>query len=469
MRNFLIYIVLLPFILGGCGSFLKSEFTSPEVTYPAHWSEFGNGTTVNVTAAAKWPDAFNDPELSRLVQLALERNNDLAAAAYKVREARLEAGIAFNDLLPQPSAGLTGSNKKVFDRHDWQNTYSASLDVSYEADLWGKLSRANDAATWEAVATDEDRLSTALSIVSTTMQLYWEIAYDNVRIELSRNNIESSKETLKLILAQESYGAVSELDVSQSRQDLASLKADYCTIKQSRQEALSSLAVLFDMPPGKVMADPKNLIDLNMPEIPAGLPVEILSRRPDLKAAELRLRKLLANTDAAKAGFYPTLSLTGSLGSSSTELANLLDNPFAAIASSITFPFLNWHKLSLQLDESKAEYEEAVINFRQTLYEAMKEVEDALSNRTNLMAQGRHLAQSYNSAKNVEHIYEVRYRSGAGTLKDWLDAQDTRRSAEQALAENRYNLLVNYVTLYKALGGEPSQYVVPMKDVAGNE
>lgn len=186
-----------------------------------------------------------------------------------------------------------------------------------------------------------------------------------------------------------------------------------------------------------------------------------LGRRPDLRAAELRLRKLLAETDVAKASFYPTLSLTDTLGGSSADLANLPDNPFAALASSITFPFLSWNKLELNLDYSRAEYDEAVVSFRQTLYEAMKEVEDALSDRKNLVDKGDRLSESLEAARKVEHIYEVRYKSGAGTLKDWLDAQDTRRSAEDALAGNIYNRLLNYVTLYQALGGDPSQYTPP--------
>lgn len=464
MKKIFICFAFIPFILSGCGAFLRTDFQEPDVNLPSHWNGLGNSTSQILSSAARWPEGFGDPVLSRLVKLALERNNDLAAAAFRVRQARLEAGIAFDDLLPQPSAEITRNNRKVFDEHDWQNSYSTSLGISYEADLWGRLSRSHDAAAWEAVATDEDRLSTALSIVSTTMQLYWEIAYQNVRLELSRSNIKSSEENLQLILAQRQFGAVSDLDVSQSRQDLASLKADYYSIEQSRQEAISSLAVLFDMPPEKIMADPKNLINLNLPEIPAGLPAEFLSHRPDLRASEYRLRKLLADTDAAEASFYPTLSLTGSLGTSSSELSNLFDNPFAVVASSITFPFLNWYRLDLQLKESKAAYDEAVVSFRQTLYEAMKEVEDALSNRKNLVHQSEHLGESLEAARTVEHIYEVRYKSGAGTLKDWLDAQDTRRSAEQSVAENRYNILLNYVTLYQSLGGEPSQYVTTIGD-----
>ncbi|WP_320169495.1 efflux transporter outer membrane subunit [Maridesulfovibrio sp.] len=439
-------------VLSSCGSLLRTDYTPPELNVPKVWNGLGNATA----EAAGWPDGFGDPELSRLVKLALERNNDLAAAAFRVRQAQLKAGLAYNDQLPQFSGDISGNNKKVFDEKDWTNSYSAGFDISYEADLWGRLSRTHDSAVWEAVATNEDRLSTALSLVSTTMKLYWKIAYHNVRLRLSRRNIESSEETLGLMEAQRRYGAATDLEVNEALQDLASLRAEHWSIVQERQEDINALAVLFDMPPGKIMADPQKLINTDLPVIPAGLPADILARRPDLRAAETRLRELLANTDVARANFYPTLSLTGTLGSSSTELANLLDNPFAALASNITFPFLNWHKLELSLDESKAEYDEAVVNFRQTFYEAMKDVENALSNRDNLVRQGNRLTDSLIAARKVENIYEVRYKSGAGTLKDWLDAQDTRRKAEASVAENLYNRLVNHVTLYEALGGDPT-------------
>ncbi|SMF35172.1 efflux transporter outer membrane subunit [Desulfovibrio gilichinskyi] len=457
MTRFIIYIVSISFLLSGCGPLLRTDFTPPEVVIPTGWNATGNSTDKVTSNVEKWPDSFGDPKLSSLVTLALKRNNNLAAASFRVRQAQIKAGLDYNSLWPQLSGGVAGNNQNNFNKGDWDNSYSTNFDISYEADLWGKLSRTHDSSKWEAEATNEDRLSTALTLVGTTMKLYWKIAYHNVLLDLSKSNIDSSKETLGLMIAQKKFGASSELEVSEAKQDLANLLAEHQSLVQDKQEDLNALAVLFDMPPGKVMADPNKLISTKLPTIPVGLPVELLGRRPDLRAAEMRLRKLLANTDVAHANFYPTLSLTGSLGTSSTELSNFLDNPFAAVASSIAFPFLNWNRLQLNLDESQAEYDEAVVNFRQTLYESMKEVENALSNQKNLTEKGKYLKDNFEAALAVEQIYEVRYKSGFGTLKDWLDSQDTRRKAEEALAENIYNRLVNYINLYQALGGEPEE------------
>ncbi|MFW5489474.1 MAG: efflux transporter outer membrane subunit [Desulfovibrio sp.] len=462
MRKLQIIIaVTAALLLAGCGPALHTDYKRPDLTIPASWNATGNTSgAVNslVGDAAQWPTSFGDSKLESLVELALARNNDLAAATIRVRKAQLEAGIAQRDLIPGLSAtGTSNNSKEVTHDTDWTNSYSANLQVSYEVDLWGKLSSAYDAKKWEAIATDQDRQSTALSLVGTTMQLYWQIAYYNVRLSLSAANIKSAEETLQLVKSQEKYGVATDLEVNEALKTLAGLKVSRQPLVQSRQEAINSLAVLFDMPPGEVMADPHVLQVATMPTIPAGLPAQLLGRRPDLRAAELRLRELLAQTDVARANFYPTLALTGSLGGSSTELADVLENPIGTLATNLALPFLNWNTLTLREDVSKADYDEAVINFRQSLYVAMKDVENALSNRTVLQRQSHMLQENLTAARKVEHIYEVRYKAGYGTLKDWLQAQNSRRAAEASLTENLYNRLVNFVTLYQALGGQPAQ------------
>ena len=453
MKKYIFLILPAAFLLSGCAELLRTDFRSPETVLPEQWSAIPHDTTFQ---AATWPEDFGDPQLDELLKLVLERNNDLAAAAIKVRKARLQAGLVREDMFPDISASVGTQSDKELKRGDWDTSFSSQFQIGYEVDLWGRLARARDSAEWEAMATEQDRQSTALSLAGTTMKLYWEIAYDNVRLQLSSKNIESSRQTLALMESQERYGAASPLEVNQARQELAGLLAAHQTLEQARKEDMNALAVLFDMPPGSVVSDPENLSMATLPAIPAGVPAELLGRRPDLRGAELRLRSLLADTDAARASFYPALSLTGSLGSASTELSTMLNNPAATLISGLTFPLLNWNTLKLELKVSRAEYDEAAVNFRQTLYEAMAEVENALSNRDHLAGQGRHLAENLAAAQEVERIYEVRYKSGSGTLKDWLDAQDNRRSVEESVATNLFEPLTNFVTLYQALGGEPA-------------
>ena len=245
----------------------------------------------------------------------------------------------------------------------------------------------------------------------------------------------------------------------EAEQSLASLQATYSTVLQSLVETRNAVAILLDSAPGRSLADPARLPDTALPEIPAGIPAELLGRRPDLQAAELRLRSTLASGDATRTSYYPSINLTGNLGSSSTALSNLLNNPVGTLGVGLALPFMQWNAMQLSIKVAKIDYEKAVVNFRQTLYEAMADVENALSARTQYAHQHALLVRSLELARESERRYEVQYRSGAVSLKSWLDAQKTRREADLALAATRYNQFDNLVTLYQALGG-----TVPLTD-----
>ncbi|MNY17336.1 putative efflux pump outer membrane protein TtgC precursor [compost metagenome] len=254
--------------------------------------------------------------------------------------------------------------------------------------------------------------------------------------------------------AQYAAGGASALELAEAQQTVASQQAAHALLVQQRVEFTNALTILFDGPPDRSMANPERLPSNALPEARAGVPAELLGRRPDLRAAELRLRESLATVDATRASFYPPLTLTGALGSSSPTLSSVLQNPIATLGAGLTLPFLQWNQMQLNIKISKADYEERVVTFRQSLYQAMADVENALSNRTQLTLRAEQLDVSLQSAREAERLYEVRYRAGAVSLKDWLDAQEKRRTAEIARDENMLNRLVNQVTVYQALGGD---------------
>lgn len=402
-----------------------------------------------------WWRNFNDPVLNGLVDAVLARNNDLAAAAIRVRRAQYQAGLTEDKLIPQlgGDANVT-RNRNLYGDRAIARTNAAELTVSYEVDLWGKLSRQRDAAQWEALATEQDRQSAALSLVGTTATLYWQTAFINQRIASSEESIAYARRTQDLVRAQYAAGGVSALELAEAEQTVASQQAAYTLLVQQRVEYTNALTILFDGPPDRSMADPARLPQYSLPEARAGVPADLLGRRPDLRAAELRLRESLATVDATRASFYPPVTLTGAIGSASPSLSNILQNPVASLGVGLTLPFLQWTQMQLNIKISKADYEERVVNFRQALYQAMADVENALSNRTQLRLQAEQLAVSVRAARDAERLYEVRYRAGAVSLKDWLDAQEKRRTAEVARDENELNRLVNQVTVYRALGGD---------------
>ncbi len=448
--------------LAGCGSLLRSDYQPPLTQTPAAWTygPAGNAQAPLADGGAWWRN-FNDPVLNGLVDAVLARNNDLAAAAIRVRRAQYQAGLTEDNLTPQlgGAANIT-RNRNLYGDRLITRANQAELNVSYEVDLWGKLSRQRDAAQWEALATEQDRQSAALTLVGTTATLYWQTAFINQRIASADASIAYARRTQELVRAQYAAGGASALELAEAEQTVASQQAARTLLVQQRVEYSNALTILFDGPPDRSMADPARLPQYPLPEARAGVPAELLGRRPDLRAAELRLRESLATVDATRASFYPPVTLTGAVGSASPTLSNMLQNPVATLGVGLTLPFLQWTQMQLNIKISKADYEERVVTFRQSLYQAMADVENALSNRTQLALQAEQLEVSLRAAREAERLYEVRYRAGAVSLKDWLDAQEKRRTAEIERDQNALNRLVNQVTVYQALGGDDAPVAI---------
>jgi len=450
------FLLLALGLLSGCSGVTRGVYRAPEVAVPAGWSAPAL-TGSAVASREKWWQSFNDPVLDGLIDRALTSNNDLAAAAIKVRRARLQSGLTDTNLTPTVTAGGTSSLSRDLKTGAHSQTHNVSAALSYELDLWGKLASARDADSFEAQATEFDRLSTALSLIGTTATDYWQIGYLNQLIAISQASIEYAEKTVALAEVKYRAGAASALDLVQARQALASQRAAAELLVLQRTQARNALALLFDQAPQNAVPEPKLLPDAVLPEVAAGLPASLLGRRPDLRAAELRLRELLANVDTTRASFYPSFTLTGSLGSSSTSLLNVLQDPVGVLGAGLTLPFVQWNTMTLSVKISDTHYQEAVLNFRQALYTSLGEVENALSGRDRYLAESVQLEQALALARSAEALLEVRYRAGLTNIQFWLDAQETRRSAEKALLENRLNRYKNTVTLYQALGGDLHQ------------
>jgi len=442
--------------LGGCTLFQPEPRAQRPLEVPQRWQQPipPAATGAMVVQSADWWTAFGDRQLDRLIDDALRTNNNLAAAGIRVRRAQLQAGLANTNLTPDVLGQASTSRSYDLKRGSVAGSASSSaVTLSYELDLWGRLSALRSAADWELKATESDREAAALSLVGTTAGLHWQIGYLNQRIELSEAGMEDGRRILALARVKYAAGAVSGLDVAQAGQNLATQEAAHTQLLQQRVEARNALAILFDQPPEPMVPEPARLPDIALPAIDAGVLASLLGRRPDLRAAEQRLRGALANVDATRTGFYPALSLTGVLGTSSTALGELLKNPVATLGAGLTLPFLQWNTARLTVAVSQTQYEEAVAGFRQSLYTALSEVENALSSRTQLRAESESLALALQEAQRAERLSEVRYRAGATALQPVLDAKDRRRAAEVSLAQNRLNQLNATMTLYKALGG----------------
>lgn len=463
MNRKIISLMLSAMVLSGCGTLTRTDYQAPPVQVPEAWQQKHLAQDVKVDP---WWYAFNDPILNQFIDQALITNNDLTLATFTVKKARLQMGLADDDLYPQLSSTTSAGVSKPLDGGDSTDSYSTNLSVSYELDLWGKISADIDQAKWAAMASLEDRESTAQSLVATTASLYWQIGYLKQRIALSETDVADAQKTLDLITRQYQLGAVTKLDVLEAKRSLASLQAQQSQFNQQLVQANNAFAILFNQPPLDMTKTVKQLPDITLPEVSSGVPADLLIRRPDVKAAIYEIKSSLASKDSADLEYLPTLTLTGALGGSSQELKELLSNPIGSLGADLTLPFLQWNDMQNNQDIADVDYQSSIVSYRQVLYSAFQDVENALSAREQLSYQQDRLQEQYDAAEQAERIYISRYKYGSITIMDLLDSQENTRDAKASLLENRYNQFVAQVALYQALGG---QDVAPNIDAYQND
>jgi NodT family efflux transporter outer membrane factor (OMF) lipoprotein len=442
--------LVLATALAGCTA-LHTPYQRPAVTIDPQWKHAE--ASAPAPTGDRWWRRFGDPQLDALVDRVLARDNDLAAAGLTLRRAQLQARFAV--INPTVGANLTTSSLATLrDPKISSRTDSGSLFASYELDLFGALAAQKSASVWEAKATAQDLESTRLSLIAATVNDYFLVAFLNERVALAEQSVTYARQALDLVRIQARAGAASSLEVAEAAQNLASQQAGLHDLTEQRVEARNAIDLLLN---GESQAGANELPRLPQgapPAVDAGLPASLLARRPDLRATELRLREKLASADQARLSFYPVLSLTGSLGGTSAALGQLLTHPIGTVGTELALPFLQFDQLKLGVGVTRTNYQIAAVQFRQTLYQALTDVENALSARDQFAAQAQALEDSLTNARTVERLDEVRYRAGSIPLQVWLDAQQTRRQAEAALAQNRLNRIETYVSLCKSLGGD---------------
>ena len=437
---------------GGCASLTRSDYSVPDLPVESGWQTSVSGQPALQTGP--WWDEFGDADLSELVDRVLKENGDLAAAGIRLRQARLSADLAARQLFPSADARASNSASRALESGGaWDESSSTSVGASWEIDLFGKLDAQRDAARWEAEASAQDLAATQLSMVGTTVNTWWQLAYANERITLAQQSLAYTRRTLELVQRQYDAGAVSRLEIRDAEQSAASQEASLTQLEQSRTETRNALAALL----GRQIYDGPERATLprqDLPAVDAGVPADLLSRRPDLAASELRLRRTLADADATVASYYPSISLTGALGTASSSLLSFLSNPVASLGAAISLGTLDPARIRLGTGIARADYEAAAEQFRQDFYEALRDTADALSAREQSIRQGEALGRSLAAAQDAEQLYARQYTAGAVALRGWLDALERLRSAETSVIENRLSQLNTQVALYQALGGD---------------
>ncbi len=400
-----------------------------------------------------WLGDFADPRLPGLVAEALANNHDLRLAAARLRAAEARARIAGADLLPQAQLGLDASRRGGGNDASG-DYYGLQADISWEADLWGRLGNASRAAALDALASEQDYRAARLSLAATVTRNWFRVIEAGLQLQLARHTSDSFGRSLAIIEQRYRRGLDSALDVRLARTDLAAAHANQAARERDLDAARRSLELLLgSYPRGALEVAPA--LPAMPRAVPAGLPAQLLARRPDLLAAEQRMSAAGQRLDEARKNRLPSLRLTARGGSASDELRQLLDwdNLVWSLLAGLTQPLFQGGRLEAEQLLARARHQEAWEEYAQAVLTAFREVETALSAEARYREQEAALAEASQQAREAERLAESRYRQGLEGIITLLEARRRAFNAESSLLRIARERLENRVDLHLALGG----------------
>ena len=450
-------IVLVPLALAmalsGCMS-LAPKYERPAAPVAASFPE-GGAAPSEAAATIGWQRFFADARLKQLIGLALTSNRDLRVAILNIEQARAQYQIRRADILPTVSAAVTG-NRSPGANDSTTSLYTAGFGVSsFELDFFGRVRSLGNAALAQFLATEEARRATHISLVASIANAYLATLADDELLALTRMTLDARLESMRLIQLRYDNGVVSKLDLQQGLSLVDQARVTLAQQQRQRAQDFNLLTLLVGQPLPAKLAPGLALAATTLGELPAGLPSDLLINRPDIRAAEQQLIGANANIGAARAAFFPRISLTGSAGSASTELSGLFKGGSFGwtLAPQAVLPIFDYGRNVANLGSARAGRDIAVAQYERAIQSAFREVSDALAGQATFGEQLR--AQRAVAAAEQErfNLSDLRYRSGTASYLDLLDAQRSLFNAQQGAVQANLQRLQNQVTLYRVLGG----------------
>jgi NodT family efflux transporter outer membrane factor (OMF) lipoprotein len=437
---------------------VPSDFRAPDPLPP------GQAESI---ADAKWFEVFKDEKLQELVHTALQRNYDLRDAIARVEEARASLGITRSNQFPNFGAGggveinrvsrdgATPIPAQLLPSQN-RNFGSAALQLlSFEIDIWGKLRRATEAARANLLSADENRKAVVTTLVSDVATSYLTLRELDYTLDISKRTLQTREASLSLTKSRQAGGVSTQLDLRQAEQLVYTAAETIPAIQQQIEQTENQITLLLGENPGSVLRG-RSLTEQDLPpEVPAGLPSALLERRPDIRAAEQDLIAANAEIGVARAAYFPTLSLSGSLGGASTQLSSLFSGAHSTwnLAPQITQPIFTAGRIKSNVRLAQAERERALIRYEKTIQTAFTEVSDALIAHQRVRESREKQAALVAALEDRLRLAYLRYRGGVDTQLNALDADRDLFQAELDLARIRLQEILTVVQLYKALGG----------------
>jgi len=465
MKRRLLAAGALAVLASGCA--LGPNYKRPTVPVPPTWRDLPAEESASL-ANTPWWEMFDDPTLQELVKTALVENKDLKIAVERVEEARARYGFTRADLFPKvdlsaTSGGLRFNGGSLVHTPDADTTgqatetavYSLSADMSWEIDFFGRIRRATEAQKALFLGTQEARRSAVLTLVADVARAYFELRAFDLQLEIARRTLTSRREYVELAKDRFEGGLTPEVDFRQAEAELHRIEAITFDLERQVRQLENLISILIGRNPGPLLRGRAVTEQKRPAAVPAGLPSELLDRRPDVRVAEQDLAAATANIGQAKALLFPRIALTGSFGFTSTEFDTWFDGPSKAwnILGNLLQPIFNAGKNRRRVEITESQQRQSLYEYERTILQAFRETEDALVAYRKTGDQRVAQAERVTAERKVLELAELRYRGGVAAYLEVLDAQRSLFGAEidetQTIAAN----LVSLVQLYKALGG----------------
>lgn len=466
-------IFFLTIALGGC--LVGPDYRKPQVEVMNKY-RFDNETSRDI-AGNMWWEQFRDPVMNDLIRVALDENKDIRVAAARIEEFQGRFGATRSALFPQLSGDgsaerlrsppVTLGIPSASGLDSVRNVYQIAINANWELDIWGRVRRLTEAARAQLFASEAGRRATILTLVSSVASSYINLLILDRQLEIALATTASRAETVKVFELRYEGGIISQLELAQMQSQFETAAAAIPPLEASIGQQENAISVLLGRNPGPIRRG-RALAQLQLPSVAAGLPAELLGRRPDISEAEQNIVAANAQIGAARALYFPKISLTGMLGVASTQLSNMFIGPahLAAFGVLTSVPIFTAGGIAGQVKQAEARREQALFNYQRVILIALREVEDALvalqKAREQLNAVNRRVAAS----RTYLEMAQMRYEEGYISFIEVLDAQRTLFEAETTQAEVQGRVFNSLVNLYKALGGG---WVVEAEDMALGE
>jgi len=444
--------------LSGC--LLGPNYSRPQVDVPATY-RFPDNYAADV-ANTEWWKQFDDPVLNELITTALANSNDVKIAAARVDQFLGQFVTTRAALLPHVDAGFDAQRERISTSSPLFsnvsspvfNSYQLALSASWEIDLFGHNRRLTEAARASLLSTEEAKRGTILTLVSSVASSYINLRSLDRQLEIAKATTESRAESVHVFDLRFKGGEVSQMELAQSQSEYEDSRARIPQIEAQIAQQEDALSVLLGRNPGDILRG-RALGELATPAVPAGLPSDLLERRPDLRQAEQDLVAANAQIGAAKALYFPQISITGLLGTQSGQFSKLFTGPARvwSFAGSVTQPIFEGGAIAGQVKQAEAVQQQALYSYRKAIQVAFQEVDDALISSQKLREQFDVQGRQIEALGTYAHLARLRYEGGYTSYIEVLDAERSLFNAQLSETQTQAGVLVSYVNLYKAMGG----------------